>query len=499
MKIYLLNARFPLSLWDFSGCSDIDGSAFPFPPLSLATLAALTPKGHEVVICDENVHSVAVSDDADVIGITGYTIQKESVFILADAFRKRGITVAIGGPLVQESTLEECAIHADAVFLGEAEYTWPMFVRDAESKNIQPLYIQKELVDMSNSPVPRFDLLELSAYSSAIIETSRGCPHSCEFCEIPIRLGKGSRVKTTEQVMAEISALYLLGADSIFIIDDNFLGNRTRAIELLSQIREFVRSIDYRVYFSCQFTIDIARDENILSLLKEANFRRVFVGIETPRESSLVGVKKRQNTRINLLEAVCVLQAHSIIVWGAFIVGFDDDDVHVFDEQFDFIQSASIPVAMVGILQALPGTPLYRRVVAEGRLINNEAGGIRSSCKHLSSTNIMPKHMTITELISGYRSLVKRLYSCKNFAERLINAVKAGEKNVLRSGPKLTKKDVLILLRILRYYLFTTEPWRAGMFVRVITQTLIHNPAYLKTALMHLVVYKHLKMFYEKA
>lgn len=178
MKICLINPRLPLSLWDFSYSRDIDGNAFPFPTLSLATLAALTPEEHEVVICDENVKPVDFDTDADIVGITGYYIQKELVYQLAGLFRSKGKTVAIGGPLVQKSNLRECAEHADVVFLGEAEYTWPSFIRDFQSGHAKSLYKQEEFVDLTASPAPRFDLLELSAYSTAIIETSRGCPHS---------------------------------------------------------------------------------------------------------------------------------------------------------------------------------------------------------------------------------------------------------------------------------------------------------------------------------
>ena len=198
MKICLINTRFPLSLWDFSYCKDIDGSMFPFPPLSLAALGALTPREHEVFIFDENIRHIDMALTADIVGITGYDIQKERVYQLADEFRNRGITVAIGGPLVRESSLDECSRHADVVFLGEAEYTWPAFIRDFQAGHAQPVYIQDGFVDLTDSPAPRFELLELPVYSTALIETSRGCPHSCEFCEIPVRLGRRARVKPPE-------------------------------------------------------------------------------------------------------------------------------------------------------------------------------------------------------------------------------------------------------------------------------------------------------------
>lgn len=499
MKITLINPRFPLSLWDFSLCRDLAGSAFPFPPLSLATLAGLTPRGHDIVICDENVRPVDMNRDADLAGITGYHIQKEQVFRLADAFRKRGVTVAIGGPLVQRDNLGECLTHADAVFLGEAEYTWPAFIGDLQEKTARPVYDQKEFVALSDSPSPRFDLLDQAAYSSAIIETSRGCPHSCEFCEIPIRLGKGSRTKSIEQVMREIRDLSALGVDSIFIIDDNFFGNRKRAADLLAEIERFVRSVDHRIYFSCQFTIDIARDDEILALLHRANVRRVFIGIETPRQASLAMANKSQNILVDLQDAVRRIQSHAIIVWGAFIVGFDSDDKQVFDEQLAFIQAASIPVAMVGMLQALPGTPLYERIKREGRFRDGETGGIRGAASSLVHTNIEPKNMTYEELALGFRYLVRTLYRYDNFAERLMNAIALGKKAGIRGRARLTRKGVATILRLLRYYLVTADLGRSRMFLKVILRTLMRDPRQLHTVLMHLVVYKHLKLFYEEA
>ncbi len=498
MKIYLVNPRYPLSLWDLSLCKDLDGSAFPFPPLALATVAALTPAGHEVAIADENVRPVDLAADADVVGITGYSIQEERVFELADAFRRRGKLVAIGGPLVRQANLDACARHADAVFLGEAEYTWPAFLGDVSAKTVKKVYQQDAFTDMADAPAPRFDLIDLAAYSTAIIETSRGCPHSCEFCEIPVRLGKGSRAKSLEQVMAEIRALYERGADSIFIIDDNFLGNRGRAVPLVSEIRDFVRSIDYRLSFSCQFTVDTARDDGLLSLLSKANFRRVFIGIETPRLRSLAGSKKTQNTRVDLLDAVRRIQAHNIIVWGAFIVGFDGDDTGIFREQLDFIQQAAIPVAMVGILQALPGTPLHERIRQEGRLKENEAGGIRAAADQLTATNIRPLHMTESELARGFRFLVASLYDYDHFGERLTGAVMLGRKRALINRTRVKKKAVLTLLRLLRYYLITADLGRVRMFLSVTVRTIVNNPRYLETVLMHLIVYKHLRLFYKQ-
>ncbi|NBX37737.1 MAG: radical SAM protein, partial [Planctomycetes bacterium] len=362
MRVLFLNPVFPPSLWDFSLSRDIEGKRYTHPPLALPTLAALTPAAHTVRLLDENVEPVDVATLAgqfDLVGLTGYYIQRHRVFELADQFRSRGVRVAIGGPIVEASTIDTVAAHADHVFLGEAEYTWPQFIAELEAGHAQPRYEQTAFVDMRDSPPPRYELLALGAYSTATIETSRGCPMSCEFCEIPIRLGQRARSKDTAQIMAEVRAHHALGADSIFFVDDHFVGNRSHAKRLLEELVRFQREIGFAMAFSCQFTINLARDTEMVELLHAANFRRVFVGIETPRRESLASVRKKQNLVGDLLENIHLLQSYGIVVWAGMIVGFDTDDAAIFDEQRAFIAEAGIPVVMSGLLQAIPGTPLH--------------------------------------------------------------------------------------------------------------------------------------------
>jgi radical SAM superfamily enzyme YgiQ (UPF0313 family) len=317
MRILLVNPKFPPSLWDFAGSRDLDGSRYCHPPLALPTVAALTPRPHEVRCVDENVEEVDLDTPADVVGITGYYIQRERLFALADAFRARGRRVCIGGAIVDESTLDDCLAHADHVFRGEAEYTWPRFLDDLGAGRAERIYRQAELVDMRDSPLPRFELLKLERYATTTIETSRGCPYSCEFCEIPSRLGKSARTKSVEQVMAEVRALHRLGADSIFVVDDHFVGNRRHALAVLEALARFVRDVEYRVALSCQFTINLARDDELLRAMHAANIRRVFVGLETPRRESLLEVRKKQN----VVDNVRRVQAYNIVVWAGLIVG----------------------------------------------------------------------------------------------------------------------------------------------------------------------------------
>jgi len=497
MKILLINPKFPPSLWDFSLSRDIEGTLYTHPPLALPTLAALTPVGHELRLIDENVESIDLSVGVDLVGITGYFIQKARVLEIADAFRARGVRVAIGGPIVESSTIDEIARHVDHVFQGEAEYTWPRFITQLERGEAEHRYVQRELIDMRDSPPPRYELLRPGAYSTATIETSRGCPMACEFCEIPARLGRKARSKSLEQVMREVRAHLALGADSIFFIDDHFVGNRAHVKRLLEALVEFQREIDHALYFTCQFTINLARDREMLELLHAANFRRVFVGIESPRRESLLSVKKRQNVVGDLVENVRVLQSYNITVWAGMIVGFDTDDPAVFDEHRAFLAQAGIPVVMVGLLQAIPGTPLHERMARAGRLRETEIGGVRGQYEALLLTNITPVAFDDRALVTGYQRLVREIYDYEPYAERLLSSLRAGARPIARPAKStLTRSKLAVVARLARYYLLTTDVRRRRMFLRVLSGTLRARPQDLETALMHMVVYKHLRAFY---
>ena len=495
MRIHLVNPAYPASLWDFAGCRDITGKRYAHPPLSLPTVAALTPREHEIRITDENVQPVDLDWKADVVGITGYHIQRDRVFELADAFRARGAFVALGGPLVEDGSLEDCGRHADAVFKGEAEYTWPRFLADRACGRARKLYAQDDLIGMPDSPAPRFDLLKLDAYSTATIETSRGCPYACEFCEIPGRLGQRSRHKTVEQVMTEVRSLRALGADSIFFVDDHFIGDRAFTVRLLAELARFVREIDYAMYFTCQFTINLARDKELLALLHAAHFRRIFVGIESPRKESLIAARKRQNMVGDLAENIAALQAHRITVWAGIIVGFDSDDAEIFEEQRRFLQQAGIPVAMIGLLQAIPGTPLYERMEREDRLRVIPVSGVRGTAESLLASNIVHSALSDQELAGGFQSLVRDFYDYEPFGERLIQSLSGARVPAHPRKTKVGVDELRMLARIARHYLLTADGERRRLFVRVLA-AVARQGLDLEMALMHLVVYKHLRGFY---
>ncbi|MFH2007934.1 MAG: radical SAM protein [bacterium] len=498
MRITLINPVFPLSLWDFTLSRDLEGGRYPHPPLALPTVAALTPAGHQVRLVDENVEELDLDTPADLVGITGYHVQQERVFWIADQFRRRGAYVALGGPLVDASTRDECLRHADAIFLGEAEYTWPRFLDELKAGRPGRVYEQSTLVDLHDSPAPRYDLLRADRYSTGTIETSRGCPFGCEFCEIPTRLGKRSRTKTVDQVMTEVRSWHALGADSIFFIDDHFIGNRNRALALLEELGRFARSVDHALYFSCQFSLSYAEDDELLELMYRASFRRTFLGVESPRKANLKTLRKLGHGETDLVSGVRRIQSYNITVWGSVIVGFDGDDTGVFAEHYELLQRAGVPVVMVGLLQALPGTPLFERLAREGRVRDLPTRGIRGPLEGMLQSNVEPKGLSRAQLVRGFQGLIRELYEYEPFGERLVRALRGAKRPVIQSPGGLSAEKAAILARVLRYYLLTTDLRRIRMFLSVLLTTARHAPEQLENAFLHLVVYKHLRLYHHR-
>jgi len=500
MNILFINPCFPSSLWDFSYCRDLDGSKYPHYPLALPTLAGLTPSCHHVSLCDENIQTVDVEADVDLVGLTGYSIQRDRIIELANAFRARGVMVAVGGPIVGEGNYADLTPHADVVFLGEAEEIWPQFLSDLAAGVAQPVYKAAAFPSLEGLPAPRFELLDLKSYSTATIETGRGCPFTCEFCSVPVRLGRNKRMKSIDGILHEVKTLYELGVDSIFFVDDHFIGNRKFVIELLQNLASFIDQTNGAIYFTCQFTINFARDDAMLTLMRAANFRRVFIGIESPNPESLKECGKRQNMRVDLVESIRKIQSYNIIVWASLIIGFDHDDFSVVEQQKILLQHAGVPVAMMGILQALPETPLYDRMNIAGRIKTGDApGGIAAAESTMIKSNIL-------QIPSGdfaerdWGKLLQRLvvdvYDYSAFGNRLVDVIQQGERPLRKDSRPISLQEIFLLFRIIRYYLFSFNLKRSFLFLRVITAAILHDSGSLHAALLHLVVYKHLRMFY---
>jgi radical SAM superfamily enzyme YgiQ (UPF0313 family) len=486
VKLYLIAPKNPESFWTFDRILPSLGKRCVFPNLALPTLAGLTPPPHEVVLCDENVEPVDFDTDADVIGITGFVVHKRRIFEIAEAFRRRGKLVAVGGPF---ATLcpEELHAKVDVLFVGEAEYTWPQFVRDYEAGRWQSEYRQDDKPSMLDSPLPRFDLLRVDRYRSMAIQFARGCPYSCEFCDIIVMYGRRPRTKSVAQVLAEVDAIHALGVSNIFVVDDNFIGNKRDAKALLAALAEWQEARGYPIEFMTEVSLNVAQDDELLHLMKRAHFVVVFVGIESPRAASLAESKKTQNTREDLVTAVHRIQAAGIQVMAGMIVGFDSDDPAIFDEQFRFIQRARIPISMTGMLNAMPKTPLHERLKEAGRLIAESVGD------QFVFTNIVPGGMSRLELYEGYRTLLHRLYDYGNYRRRAMAFI-LNRGTVLGSRVIARRDDLAVVLRIVWSCILNAAPRRAWLTLSLCLETACRRPRALREAFTLALMHKH---FYE--
>ena len=422
MKVLLINPKVPESFWSFKWAIDkILSSAKRVinPPLGLATLAALCPKDWEVEIIDENIESIPLEPQADIIGVCGMGVQFKRQKELLMFYKKKGYFVVAGGSYASLCP-EAYEFFTDTVIAGEAEYIWGEFCTDFELGKPKKLYHETGIVDLKDSPVPRFDLLKLKSYQRVSLQFSRGCPYRCEFCDIIVMFGRKPRAKSLEQIGSELDILRNLNADNVFFVDDNLIGNKRVAKELLKFLKDYQLKYDYRFRFGTEASLDMADDEELLDLLHQANFEWVFIGIESPDTESLKETKKFQNTRQDILSSVRKIYSHGIEILAGFIIGFDNDTMKTFDRQFRFIMDSGIQTAMIGLLTALPKTPLYERLVKEGRLIAEADNADNTSL----GTNFLPKQMGYEEMVTGYRRLYNQLLKDRNIAFRIKNKIR---------------------------------------------------------------------------
>lgn len=419
MKILLINPKFPDTYWSFRHALSFEGKQCAFPPLGLLTVSALMPDSWEKRLIDLNVQPLKTRDIewADIIFATAMLVQKDSLRRVVERCKARGKRVVIGGPYV--TTSSESLPAADHIFLGEAETTLPQFVQDLERGTAQRIYQADERPALSLTPIPDFGLADLDRYSSMSIQYSRGCPFQCEFCDITEIYGRAPRTKSTVQMLAELDALRDVGwRGGVFIVDDNFIGNKRNVKQLLPELAAWQERNGHPFTFLTEASVNLADDDELLSGMRRAGFHSVFLGIETPVEESLKEAQKMQNTHGNLLDSIRKIQRNGLQVMGGFIVGFDSDPADIFERQINFIREGAIPLAMVGLLNALPDTQLWRRLKREGRLLT-ESSGDNTNC----ALNFVPK-MDSSRLIEGYRSLLRTLYSPAEYYQRALESLK---------------------------------------------------------------------------
>ena len=419
MRVLLINPAFPDTYWSFRHALSFDGKRSAYPPLGLLTVSALLPRAWERRLVDLEVRRLKGSDIewADIIFVTAMLVQQESLRRVVARCKARGKRVVLGGPYVSTST--ENLPEADHIFIGEAETTLPQFVKDLERGEAKRFYQAAERPPLAVTPVADYGLAELKRYAAMSVQYSRGCPFQCEFCDIIEIYGRVPRTKSNQQMLAEFDELLRLGwRGTVFVVDDNFIGNKRNVKRLVPELADWQERNGYPFSLLTEASVNLAEDGELLSGMRRAGFRRVFLGIETPVEESLKEAQKTQNMRRSLLDSVKRIQSYGMEVMGGFIVGFDHDPEDIFERQINFIRESAIPLAMVGLLTALPDTQLWRRLKQEGRLIGESSGNNTSG-----SLNFVPK-MDPARLVEGYRSVLQTIYNSGEYYGRALECLK---------------------------------------------------------------------------
>jgi len=416
MKILLVYPRYPETFWSFRHALKFIGRKASFPPLGLLTVAAMLPGEWEKKLIDMNVHPLTDDDLtwADYVFISAMVVQSESTKQVIKRCRRLGVKTVAGGPLF--TACHEDFPEVDHLVLGEAELTLPPFLSDLCNGRARHLYEDGQWADLTDTPVPLWDLVDVRNYAAMNIQYCRGCPFDCEFCDITTLFGRRPRSKSLEQLIAELDNLYFRGwRGAIFFVDDNFIGDKEKLKrEVLPAMIDWMDRKEHPFYFYTEASINLADDARLMELMVRAGFEEVFIGIETPYEESHTESGKMQNRNRDLLASVRGIQRAGLQVHGGFIVGFDSDPPSIFDQQIRFIQESGIVTAMVGLLSAIRGTRLHQRMILEGRLLGDETGNNMDS-----NLNFIPR-MEVKTLISGYRTILDTIYSPKHYYQRVI-------------------------------------------------------------------------------
>jgi len=491
MKILLIYPKYPDTFWSFKYALKFISKKASFPPLGLLTVASMLPEEWEKRLIDMNV-SVLTEDDlkwADYVFISAMVVQTKSAREVIRKCKNLGIKVVAGGPLF--TTRYEEFEDIDHLVLNEAESTLPSFLEDLKKGCAQHIYTSKEWPDLSKTPPPQWELINMKRYASMCIQYSRGCPFNCEFCDIIVLNGHKPRTKSKDQILEELEVLYTQGwRNSIFFVDDNFIGNKKRLkMKILSSLIGWMKHKKYPFHFLAEASINLSDDEELIQLMVKAGFKKVFIGIETPNEESLTECNKYLNKNRDLLACVKKIQDNGLEVQGGFIVGFDNDPPSIFEKQISFIQKSGIVTAMVGLLNAPRGTRLYHRLKKENRLLKAS-----SSDNTDFSLNFIPK-MNVETLINGYKKILNTIYSPKNYYKRVITFLKGYK-------PKPLKKKFNFSLS--HFKALFKSIWFLGIkgkgrfyYWKLISWTLVRRPRFFSLAISFAIYGFHFRKIVE--
>jgi radical SAM superfamily enzyme YgiQ (UPF0313 family) len=441
-KILMVYPKSPENtFWSYKYTLRLTGKKALMPPLGLMTVAAMLPERYSVKLVDLNITELKEDDilSSDIVFISAMIIQRDSFSQVVGLCNQYEIPVVAGGPY--PTALHNSIEGVDYFVLNEAEVTLPRFIQDFEKNCAKKIYFDETKPDLKETPPPRFDLIDVNQYQNMTLQFSRGCPFNCEFCDIIEMFGRKIRSKLPSQFISEMECLYETGfRGPIFIVDDNFIGNKRTIRELLNAIIEWQKAHSYPFSLFTETSINLAEDEELLDLMKKAGFNSVFIGIESPDVDVLKTAQKNQNVRRDMLDSVRKIQSKGLQVVGGFIVGLDGEPQNIFDLQIDFIEKAGIPIAMVGLLIVLPNTQLFRRLKSENRILY-ESGGNNTFKLELNYIPRMPEK----KLMEGYIKIVSEIYKPGNYFRRCLTLLKKLPKENLRLKSLGFKKFIILL------------------------------------------------------
>jgi len=498
-RVLMVYPKFiPNSFWNYTEACELVGAKYPAAPLGLITVAAMLPKHWDIRLINRNTEPLTDEDLdwADLVMISGMLNQQPDFIHLIDLAHRHGKPVCVGGPDVSSSP----HIYADADFqvIGEAELVIEQFIAAWEGGERKGVFVaDKFKADITQSPMPRYDLIKFEHYLFIGVQYSRGCPFTCEFCDIIELYGRVPRTKTNDQILAELQALYDHGyRGHIDFVDDNFIGNKKNLRTLLPRLKAWLEEHDYPFEFSTEASINIADDSELLQAMKDANFFAIFVGIESPDPETLVQAKKKQNTRRNIAECIHRIYDYGMFVTAGFIVGFDTEKGMIGQAMTDFIEEANIPVCMVGLLYALPGTQLTRRLAAEGRLHEgHDLMRVEQAGDQCTLGCNFDTKRPLRDILVDYKTVLGQVFSPAAYAGRLSRLAsmldRSDRRRELPDGdPRKRLGGIDSMHRIMRALPEVREPfWKT--FVEVAKT----NPAALRYVVMLLALYLHLGPF----
>jgi len=469
LKILLVYPHYPDTFWSFKHALKFISKKAAFPPLGLLTVAAMLPKEWERKLVDMNTEILSDRDIewADYVFVSAMVVQRDSTKDIIKRCNKLGTQIVAGGPLFTTGYEEFDGV--DHFVLNEAEITLPAFLQDLSKGCARHIYTSAEYPNMTTTPLPAWELINMRKYSSMSVQYSRGCPFDCEFCDIVVLNGHMPRTKTKDHLLAELDTLYKRGwRGGVFIVDDNFIGNKRKLkTEILPALSKWMKEKRRPFSFLTEASMNLADDEELIQLMVEANFDTVFVGIETTNEESLSECGKSQNRNRDLVASVKKLQGYGLQVQGGFIVGFDNDPTSIFENLITFIQSSGIVTAMVGLLNAPPGTKLYQRLKNENRL-KSAFSGDNTDC----SLNFITK-LESKILVTGYNKISNYIYEPKQYYERAKTFLR--QYKPVRSGGMQLRPGHLVSLAKSAWFLGIKEKGRK-YYWRLLAWTLVRRP-----------------------